>query len=237
MIKMVIQDFCSTRNQAFREGWNKAGTTIIGIWFVFNMVAGVCASKNQWNMFPGIFLTTELLVFWCTFLLHAMYPNRLGKLMFLMPMDQEGKQQYLKTAYWFKGLTMSGVQILVMLIFVLWGQIHPGYAALLVFSFFTFNLIKGLENFYGQFHLLSQEGSRDAYKMEWCAQWFSVAVFGLLMIGGAGTLGSKSLIVCSVTTIIQAILCICIVEKRYKQQMEQGLSWEQVQYRKGGKCL
>lgn len=234
MIKMVIQDFYSTRNQAFREGWNKSAISWIGVWFGFNLMFNICGNGDEWNMSAEIVLITEVLVLWCTFLLHAMYPNHLGKFMFLIPVDKDEKKEYLKTAYLLKGLTMSGVQILAMFIFVIRGQMLLGYAVLSVISLFMLNLIIGLENFYGQFHLITLEGSIGTYKTEWCVQGFSVVVFAFLINGG---IGSQSIVMCIVGVIIQALLCLWVLGKRYREQMEQGLDWEQVQYWKGEKHL
>lgn len=237
MIKMVLQDFFSTRKQAFREGWKNAGHSWMGVWFVISFIVNIWTDEEEVNMSVGIFLTVEFLVFWCAFLMHAMYPNRLTKLMFLVPVDKEEKKEYLKIAYLFKGLTASGVQILVMLIFVLQEQILPEYALLSVFSFFMLHLIEGLENFYGQFHLITRDGSIGSYKMEWCVRWFSSIVFVFLIVSGTGILWRESLTVCIIGIIIQTMLCICVVAKRYKEQMENALEWEKIQYQKGEQGL
>ena len=236
MVKMVWKDFYSTRKQAFKEGWNGTGISMVVAMSVINYLISNRLNGDQGLIEAGDVQVVECVLLWCSFLFQAMYPNRLSRLMFLVPTDKAGKRNYLKTVYWCKVVIMSGIQMLGMVILGMLGHGLFWYGVLLIVAVFLLNMLLGILNFHGQFNLLAPDGNLGNHIVEWCAKWASIISYILLVLTDVSEFYTKGIIVCGAAVMLQAVLCIYVVKKRYNQQLEHAMEWEKY-YKKqeGGK--
>lgn len=231
MIKMVLQDFYSTRKQAFRDAWNHAGISLMGLAYLI-MVASNLLGNEELTWFVAS-AGVDVLVAWIMILLHAMYPNRLSKPMFLVPIDKKQKKEYLKTAYMVKICMISAVYLVIRFAILNFWHTEIVHGILSAVSLSLWSMVLGLENFHGQFAVWTEDNNLGEHKAEACARWISIFVYIVVLHLVELMETNIQLIAGGGSVVFQAIICIYIVKKEYVSQMEQALGWEK--YYKGEK--
>ena len=105
MLEMVLKDWKST----WKEGL-KRGTIRIWLWLIW---FAACLTLNKWN--EGFAIYGQFLFSIALYYLHSMFPNRLSKAMFLLPIEREEKERYLRTNYMLKVVILEIFHIIVTL--------------------------------------------------------------------------------------------------------------------------
>lgn len=227
MIKTVLKDFYFARKQAFREGWNQTGFSVLFLTYLLEAAVLIGMHRKDSDfLHTQIVYTLQIIILWCVFFTHVMYPNRLMEPMFLLPMSREQKREYLKIAYLLKAAGGAILQSVVYFVLVLLEWISLLHAVLSVISLSLYSLVLGLQNGYGQFHLLTPDGSMGCYKREWCTKVYSLVVYVILLLTWDNAKSIKIVVVYMSIVFVQAILGIYIIKKDYRTQMRFGIEWE-----------
>lgn len=132
---MVLKDWKST----WKEGL-KRGTIRIWLWLIW---FAACLTLNKWN--EGFAIYGQFLFSIALYYLHSMFPNRLSKAMFLLPIEREEKERYLRTNYMLKVVILEIFHIIVTLGCVINGEIAIESGILILIMGVIWNLDLGIE--------------------------------------------------------------------------------------------
>ena len=96
MVKMVLHDWISGWRQAWRELWkaNGVGTNLLLACSGLGTWTGI---YRDFSKFGKMALIIQYLMIIIVIFLHSMYPNRLSKPMYMVPLEKKEKKKYLYT--------------------------------------------------------------------------------------------------------------------------------------------
>lgn len=231
MIKQVLQDMYSAR----REGLKEAKQVLWVNWFT-----GIIAANSLTNAYRNwmdaeerdfqlCFSMTILYLFAAAFF-HSMYSNRLAKPMFFVAVGEREKQQYLKTAYFVKTVLVGGVYFLLFGVLCIRGHMNFLHLLFSTVSVSLWSLVIGLQNWYGQFNLLREDGnfnsSINPSIKEWVAKNYSVFVCVIYLPVFGDTEKVEFFFINFLVMFLQVVLCRYVIKSDYKNQMAEAQNWE-----------
>lgn len=223
MVKMVLQDWISGRRQAWKELWKRNG---VGINMLIASSGGMSWTGiyRDFSIYGKIALVIQFLMIPIVMCLHAMYPNRLSKPMYMAPLEKEEKQKYLFTALWMKVISITVLQCGINVFLVLAGWLPVINGVLITISLFLFNLTIG-------FQTNSFETGWDALVM----LMFMINYIVLVFMGDAPMKYWEIIIVC-ITFMLQVLVCVTNIKKQYKSSMEKAMDYEKTYIIKKKEC-
>ena len=81
MIKTVLKDFYFARKQAFREGWNQTGFSVLFLTYLLEAAVLIGMHRKDSDfLHTQIVYTLQIIILWCVLFTHVMYPNRLTRI-------------------------------------------------------------------------------------------------------------------------------------------------------------
>lgn len=140
MVKIVMSDFAS-RKLVFEKG-NRFRTVFWIMMSVLWIFTGVLNhGVEETGLFLVLFLPLGLLTFF-----HEIYPTALSPAMYLVPLNEAEKLEYLRCCYMVKLFGTNMLFFVVNLTMVLWGKILWWYGIGMVVSFFLLSFPMGTPN-------------------------------------------------------------------------------------------
>lgn len=135
MLKMVLKDWRAN----WKEGV-KRGTKRIGLWALWGWI---CFLPDEWA--KGFAMYGQFIFVIALYFLHSMYPNRLSKAMFLVPVERQEKEMYLRTNYLLKLILLEFLHCIVTLVCVFYGELAIESGILILITGIIWNLDVGIE--------------------------------------------------------------------------------------------
>lgn len=238
MFRMVLDDYRSQAKQAFKDTW-KTGNWVIYMYMMVYPPLFIHFNIDEYFVYYAMILPMILGV-----LLSRMYPNKLGKTLFLCPMTEKEKREYLETGFWIRVFLPSILYVVAGILLTIKGILKPFYFVAYAIAIFCFlvsvNIYrqpKGLK----ETNLMSEV---KVYDLPGHFGFWSVAaqVAGMcgvfwvtaIIVDSDATLDNIELV--GVILIFAAIIFICIkmVVSYYKPVMEGAIYYEGLP-RKDGK--
>lgn len=227
MIKQVLQDMYSAR----REGWKEAKQVLWVNWVaVIYVVGGLTTAFSNWmdvekrDFELGVSMTLIYLLAAAFF--HSMNSNRLAKPMFFVAVGEKEKQEYLKTAYLVKTALVGGIHFLLFGSFCVKGHMSFLHLIFSTASVSLWSLIIGLQNWYGQFNLLREDGNFNPSIKEWVAKNYSIFVYIFYLPVYGETEKVEFFFINFLVMFLQVVLCRYVIKSDYKNQMAEAQNWE-----------
>lgn len=101
MLRMVLADY----RMEFKENWKNVFNLVslmIMLFYSFFIPAIETSGADEILVLPVIMYGIILLLFQLSMQLGMLYPNRLGKMYYVMPVSDKEKKQYLIAGYWIR---------------------------------------------------------------------------------------------------------------------------------------
>lgn len=222
MIKMVLADFYAQRKEALKKSCGNVvlSTTYLMMWFYSFWHMGM--EKRLINI-------TQFLVLFLVLLLHAMYPNNLATAMFLIPVSEKERKNYLYTAYGVKLVLTTGIHIICNSLLVALGKMIWWQAILLVLVLLLWSMVVGMSNYRFADPLLHM--NRGKVEDNGFRRWISyiVSAFGffvLLATDGKEIMFGWEFVLIAILVIVEFLLCFWNIKKDLHTHMERGTNYE-----------
>lgn len=117
MVKMVMMDLYGKRREAFKETWknNMGGYMGASIVILVGMLSSIASHEivKEDIVFSANYFFVLLVA-----LLHNMYPNYLPKAMYIMPLDEKQRAEYIKTLYLIKTGVLCVIYLCINIVLV-----------------------------------------------------------------------------------------------------------------------
>lgn len=213
MVKMVLKDWIGGRKEAFLEAWKSGGYVLMII-----LIQGVTISGNmtgfKWQ--ESIPLSCETSVMLVMLWLHYMYPNKLAKTMFFLPLEEKEKKRYLITGYFIKIVIVTLLHITVTGIIFALNKISAAGGAFVIASLLLCNISMGLYN-----------GGKGE-TMENLILIISIFMYTVFLGIGKTPMELREKIVLLLCLGIQGFVCLYGVKKRFYRSIEKAVNYEMI---------
>lgn len=213
MVKMVLRDCMAGHKEAWKRVWGSNN-----IFLVLEIVfLGGTMRESQSTLQYNVLYWCEIFLLMFQILISVMYPNRLAKPMFLVPLEDEDKKKYLFTIFGLKLGIFSVMHIIVTGIRV-WTECITIQNAIIFFGVVTLlNIILGLQN-------TGIDETSLNYKIT-----FGVCLFNcfISMETGANWQWWECILM-SVCYITQILLCVRLIREEWTISMRKAMNYELV---------
>lgn len=213
MVKMVLRDCITGRREAWKRMWNSGNNFLIPEIILLGRIEGGYHGTIQYNLLYWL----EIFLLMFQILTSVMYPNRLSKPMFLVPLANKVKKKYLLTMFGLKVGIFSVIHIIVTGIRV-WTECITMENGIIFFGVVTLlNIIMGLQN-------AGIDETSLNYKVT-----FGVCLFNcFFFMGIEGVWQWWECIFAAICCITQIILCVLFIKNEWAISMRKAMNYELV---------
>lgn len=211
MVKMVLRDCITGRREAWKRVWSNSNNFLIPEIVFLGGIAGGYHGTIQYNLLYWL----EILLLMFQILISVMYPNRLSKPMFLVPLENKDKKKYLLTMFSLKLGVFSVMHIIVTGIRV-WTECITMENGIIFFGVVTLlNIIMGLQN-------AGIDETSLNYKVT-----FGVCLFNCFFFMGIEEVWQWwECIFAAICYITQIILCVFFIKNEWTISMKKAMNYE-----------
>lgn len=195
MLKMILKDYRMTWKQGIANVYNNSGFFLYFYLLLYPAIVGKEYGFKQ----DSIYYVTILAYVFAT-LVSRMFPNRLEKTMYFCPMERKEREEYVRTAYWFRVLVAVVPLSILQLVMVVVGWIPLWSAAMVIITVFCHALNMNI------YIVRKEKGT-----MEWFEGWnLGAQLLGMVSIL-AGVMLQMELTMGSVETSVIAVVAAVLV--------------------------